>query len=374
MTIKTKGRTMENESMQTKDAGFYASAENKVTDVVTEALDEVDSTIDEAVVEVEEKVEEKVTKVKKPLSRNDESKALMKSAEMIVSKADKDVKDLEDVVAEHVTAFKAKKQVLADNTLVESKELLTQANYEYSDDDDLEPFELSLGCTKEKVNLKPISGGHFSGLILALIGMLATVAAWIFFAVQKTGSVVGLDKVPEQSTLDTIFTWIGGGMTGSTGNALFGMITVALSALFIGFLIYKMRVGMKENKNYKVANKAFESSHVYVEEQKESASEMERIDKHITVATPLIESYSIILEEQNAKLKRVLHVEGELEDISEYHPNSKHIMEETANLMKRAERFVNAPVSKEGRFNEDSVNAYREAKALYSSYITQTYA
>ncbi len=361
---------MENESAKTKEAGFYATAENKVTEVV----EEMESAVKEAVVEVEEKVEEKVEKVKKALTKNDEAKALMKSAEMIVSKADKDVRDVEKVVAEHVAEFKAKKEVLADNAMIESKELLAKTHYEYREDEDLEPFELSLGCTKEKVDLKPISGGHFLGLILGLIGMLATVATWIYFAAKKTGVELVPGQVPEQSAIDAMFTWIGGGMTGSVGNPMFGMITVALTALFIGFLFYKMRVALKENKNYKIANQAFEKSHNYLEEQKESKTEMERIDGHITLATPLIEGYTVILNEQNAKLKRIIHVEGELEDMNEYHPNSKHIMEETANLVKRAERFVNSPVSKEGRFNEDAINAYREAKALYSTYMTQAYA
>ena len=362
---------MGNESTQTNDAKFYTSS----ADEVSENSLEVETIDEESLVEVEEKIEEKVEKVKKPLSKNDESKALMKNAEMLVSKADKDVKDVEDVVAEHVSAFKAKKQALADSTLAETKRLLEEVNYEYSnDDEESEPFELSLGSTKEKVDIKNIGSGHFTGFILALIGMLATVAAWIFFAAKKTATVITPDKLPEQSAMDAMFTWIGGGMTGSTGNPLFGMITVALTALFIGFLIYKMRVSLKENKNFKVANKAFEKSHVYVEEQKESKSEMERIDKHIVEATPLIEGYSVVLEEENAKLKRILHVEGKLEEMSEYHTNSKHTMDETANLMKRVERFINTPVSKDGRFNEDSVNAYREAKALYSSYITQAYA
>jgi len=365
-----KGNEMGNESSKTNDATFYASS----TSEVAEDSVEVESITEESLVEVGEKTEEQVKKVKKPLTKNDESKALMKNAEMLVSKADKDVKEVEEVVAEHVSEFRAKKQALADSTLAETKKLLEEVNYEYSNDEEFEPFELSLGSTKEKVDIKNISAGYFSGFILALIGMLATVATWIFFAAQKTGTAITPDKLPEQSALDAMFTWIGGGMTGSTGNPLFGMITVALTALFIGFLIYKMRVSMKENKNFKVANKAFEKSHIYVEEQKESKSEMERIDKHIVEATPLIEGYSVILEEENAKLKRILHVEGKLEDMSEYHTNSKHTMDETANLMKRVERFVNTPISKDGRFNEDSVNAYREAKALYSTFITQVYA
>ena len=360
---------MGNENKQTKDA--------TLTDETTQVEEKIDSTVEstteEAVVEVEEKIV-KVEKAKKPLTKNDKSRALMKNAEMLVSKADNDVKEVEDVVSKHVSEFKSNKKALADNILVETKTLLGKVNYEYSDDEVAEPFELSLGSTKEKVQLKNVTSGRFTGLILALLGMLATAGAWFFFAFKNTGSHLMLDKIPEQSTLDTVFTWIGGGMTGSTGNALFGMITVALSTLFVGFLIYKMRVSMKENTNFKVANKAFENSHVYVEEQKESKSEMERIDEHVVMATPLIESYAVILEVQNAKLKQVLHIEGSLEEISEYHPNSKHLIDETANIMKRAERFVHAPVSKEGRFNEDSVNAYREAKALYSTYVTQAYA
>jgi enamine deaminase RidA (YjgF/YER057c/UK114 family) len=361
---------MEQDSIQTKENEFYSSAEQSVKEGVVE----VETAVDENVVEVEKVVDETVKKVKKPLSKNDESKALMKSAEMLVSKVNKDVKEVEDVVAEHVAEFKAKKEALADSTMAETKELLKKANYEYSDEEEMEPFELSLGCAKEKVDIKPIRGGHFSGLILGVLGAVATAGGWLYIAAQKTGTVINPESIPEQSALDKIFTWIGGGMTGSAGNAQFGMITVALSALFMGYLFYKMRISMKENKNFKVANRAFEKSHTYVEEQKESMTEMQRIDKHIIVATPLIEHYDVVLNEQNAKLKRILHVEGILDSMSEYHPNSKHIMDEAANLMKRAERFINAPVSKEGRFNEDSVNAYREAKALYSSFITQTYA
>ena len=364
---KQERKKMENKDIKDQEISELAD--------VTELVEEIESATKESeVVELEEKIEEKVEKVKKSLSKNDEAKALMKSVENLVSKADKDVKELEDIVAEDVEEFKSRKELLAESTLVETKELLEKANYEYSEDEETEPFELSLGSTKEKIDIKNISSGYFTGFILAIVGMLATVATWVFFAAKKTGTVLTPDKLPEQNALDAMFTWIGGGMTGSTGNALFGMITVALTTLFVGFLIYKMRVVMKESKNFKVANKAFEKSHTYVEEQKESMSEMEKIDAHIIETTPLIDSYTIILNEQNAKLKRILHVEGTSEYDSEYHPNSQHTMDEAVNLMKRAERFINTSVSKDGRFNEESVVAYREAKALYESYIAQTYA
>ncbi len=326
---------------------------------------------------IEESVEvsqTEVKKTKKQLTKNDKSRALIEDAKILISSADSEVKEVEDVVAQHVSEFKTHKKNLTDKTFVETRRLLEKAHYEYNQDEEDEPFELSLGTTQEKIRLKNVTTGRFTGLIFALLGMLATAVAWLFVASTKTGSVVVLDKVPEQSTLDAIFTWIGGGMTSGAGNPLFGMIVVAVSSLLVGLMVYKLRVAMRENKNFKVANETLEKSHVYVEEQKESKGEMERIDEHIKVSTPLVESYAVILDEQNAKLKRVLHVEGSLEDTTEYHTNSKHAMSDAANLMKRAERLVNIPVSKEGRLNEASVNAYNEAKALYDTYITQVYA
>ena len=361
---KQERKKMENKEIQNEEVAE-----------VTESVEEIESADHEPDVEVnEEEMEEKVEKVKKPLTKHEESKALMKNAEMLVAKADKDVKDVEEIVIEHVSEFKAKKENLAESILAETKTLLGEANYEYSEGENNDEFELSLGSTKENVQIQNLGTGRFTGFILSLVGMAATAGAWLYVAAQKTGTAIDIEKMPEQSTIDTVFTWIGGGMTGSTGNPIFGMATVGLTSLFVGFLIYKMRVSLKENKNYKVANKALEQSQVYVEEQKESKTEMERIDQHILEATPLIESYAVILNEQNAKLKRVLHVEGSFEDMSEYHPNSKHLMDETENLIKRVEGFINSPVSKEGRFNEESVTAYREAKALYESYIAQTYA
>ncbi len=321
--------------------------------------------------------EEKEQKLKKPLSKNDESKAMMKSAEELIFKADQEVQETQAVVAQNVSTFEKEKLTLVNTTITQSLILLEKAHYDHTQELPAEPFEISLGTTTEDVRVSNIDSGGFSGLILALIGMIATAAGWLYIAAQKTGTALDPEKMiqtpPSVTELEPLFSWIGGGMTNGTGNPLFGMITVGLSALFVGFMLYKLRVGMKENKNFKIAKETFEKSHTYVEQQKESKTEMERINEHINKCVPLLESYRVLLDEENAKLQRVLHIEGQLEDSSEYHATSQQIMRDTDRLMDRVEKLITVPITKEGRLNEDSVEALIEAKALYESFISKLY-
>jgi len=254
---------------------------------------------------------------------------------------------------------------------------LDKVHYDYNQVLPEEPFELSLGTTTEDVRVQPVSSGSFGGFILALIGMIGTIAGWFYVAAKKTGMEVDPEKLmanpPAPQDLEPMLAWIGGGMTNGVGNPTFGIATVALTALFIGYMLYKFYVGIKENKSYKIAKETYERSHVYAEQQKESKSEMERIDAHINACTPLLSSYRVLLDEANAKLQRILHVEGQRDDSSEYHPTSQQVMRDTDRLMDRAEKLITTPVTKEGRLNDASVQALIEAKALYESFVSKLY-
>jgi len=142
----------------------------------------------------------------------------------------------------------------------------------------------------------------------------------------------------------------------------------------IGWIVYKIRVSLIENANFRVANETFEKSNLYVENQKEAKSEMERIDAHIVAIIPIIENYRVLLDEQNAKLQRVLHIEGIKKDSSEYHSSSIDTMKETDLLMERVEALVLTPITKDGKLNDDSVSALHEAKSVSDYFVSKIYA
>jgi len=320
---------------------------------------------------IEELIKEDAPKL---LTKNEEAKELIKSSSEIIEQADADVESTKNIVSENVNQFEKSKSELLNSTFTHGQVLLERAAYEYSKKEEDEPFEISLGTVSESVKVSNVSSGAFTGFLLSIIALIGTVVTWLYIASTKVGVTLNPEQLPPQEDLTSIFTWIGGGMTGGAGNPMFGEIITGVTALLVAWIVYKVRVSTKENKNIKVANRTLEESHIYAKSQQELKSDMEIINEHIISATATINDYRILLNEQNAKLERVLHVEGLKEENSEYHSSSKDIMQDSEELMRKVEDLFTIPITKDGKLNENSKFALIEAKALYNSYISKLYA
>jgi len=331
--------------------------------------------------EEQPEVKEEV-KPKKPLNKNAQAKEMMKQAEALIEAADDEVKEVHAIADEHVSLFEQEKNVLTGGTLSTLKALLARTNYIYTPEEEEQPFELKVGVDKGDLKVRNVRAGRFTGLILGLVGTVATAGAWLYFASKKTGVVLDetmldpkvIETIQSNTTLEPMFTWIGGGMTGGAGNALFGMATLVGSSLLVGYAIYKMRIAMKESKNFKVAKKTLTESEHYLEQQKEAKSEIEKIGYHVEAMRPVMENYRVLIEEQNAKLQRVLHVEGELEESIAYDASSQEIMRESETLMRKVEHLIATPVSQEGKLNEESIHALNDAQSTYDEFLTKLYS
>lgn len=349
---------------------------NKETEKLNETIvDEIDSDK----LEVKEPTVTKATH--KDFSKNEEAKRLMKEAEEIITSVDNEVEEIHGIVAEHVSAFENEKSSLSGEVFSKVLKQFETLNHTYSREDVDAPFEVTLGTNKEKLQVSNLGTGRFSGLLLGFVGMVGTAAAWMYVGSQKTATVLDesllkpevLQNLQNNEQLKPMFEWIGGGMTGGAGNSLFGMATVGVTSLLIGFFLYKIRVSMKENKNFKIANQTREGTESYVERQQESRSEIEKVDRHLEEVTPLVTNYTVLLTEQSAKLNRIIHIEGADEE-QELHSTSKDIIANTEELMRKVEKLIITPMTQEGRVNEASVEAYNEAKATYDEYLQSLYS
>jgi len=347
---------IEFEKSETKDNGALESSASELKDDL-----------------LEHEITEVIPKKVKKMTKNDQAKKLIKDAQELVHKADDEVGLAKEALAKSIDRFEESKSEILNTTMEHNVTLLKKANFEHQKYESGEPFEVSLESETENFSLAKVTSGRFTGFILAILGIIATVAAWVFVASYKTGTKINLDQLPDEEIQNTILTWIGGGMTGAQGNPLFGMVTVVVTALLIGWVIYKLRLSMGENRNFKVASRTFEKSHGYVENQKKAKTEIERVNEHLNNATTLLLDYKVLLEELNAKLQRILHIEGVLERQSDYHASSQQAMKESDKLMSRIEVLLNTPVTKEGKLNKASEDALIEAKLLYESFVSRLY-
>ena len=316
-------------------------------------------------------IEDKITKTMK---KNEQAKELIKKSEKLVLKADKEVEATKKSIIKDVNKFEEIKNSLLSTTIMQSKMLLEKASYIYVKPESNEQFEISLGTTHDNIKVNNISSGHFTAFILAILSMLATAIGLIFVASTQVGIRIEPTTIPDNASINKIMSWIGGGITGGEGNPLFGMITVGLIALIIGIIIYKIYLSIVENKNFKIANNTFRKAHKYLDKQKKSKIEMKKIDEHIKQVIPTLEDYQFLLNEQNAKLQRILHVEGELEDNNQYHQSSREDMQEIERLMEKVEELLIVPITKDGKINDKSISVLDEAKSVYDYYLSKIYS
>ncbi len=327
-----------------------------------------DNTVIENVDLKDDRVEEITQNI---LSKNAHAKKLIDESKKLISNIDKEVYQSKNIISQHIDKLKEEKGKLTHTTISHSRVLLKKLNHPYTQEDDFEPFEVQLETAHEDIAVKDIGSGWFTGLILALLGMIATALAWLFVSSKMTDKAFPLEEIQTgefftKIPTETLFSWMG-------GNPQVGMGVMGVSTLLIGYLIYKVRISIRENKNLKIAKETFENSSNYANRQQESKFEIVNLDKYITEMTPLIVNYRVLLDEQNAKLERIMHIEGELENHAEYQRTSQEIMADTEKLMESVERLISIPITKEGSINELSQNTLIDARVLFESYLSKLY-
>ncbi|MBU1669106.1 hypothetical protein KKC13_11860 [bacterium] len=311
-------------------------------------------------------------------SKQVEAKELIESSKELVSKVDNQVEECKIGVSKAAENFDNIKRTFNNTIFTSSQELLEKVGFEYNSalDELNEPFELALeekeGAT---VHIKNISSGRFTGLLLAIGAALVTLGVWIYFAAQKLNISLSSNTTAEaiEAHINPVLAWIGGGITGATGNPMFGALVLGFSALLMAWFVYAIRVNLKASKNLRIALKTYEESTEYSMSKDDCKKEMEKIDAHLQASNTEVENFTMLLNEQNSSLKRILHVEGAGSDEQSYHPSSTKVMRDTERLMRAVEKLLNTSVTSGGKLNFKSEQALSNAQAVYIDFLGRIY-
>ena len=316
---------------------------------------------------------ETVTVKKK--SKLAEAEDLIKESQEIVSKVDSDVAECKVGISEAAEAFDAAKRTFKNVTLKNADNLLEKVGFEYITFEEAEAFELSIDTSDEQeFFVEPLSSGRFTGLILALLAALVTVFAWVYLAMSKLGiDIKNIDVQTATSQVNPILNWIGGDMVSGNNNMIVGALILGFSALIMAWLVYALRTSMKGAKNLRIAKDTFEQSNVYCMTQADCQREMKKVDAHLREASLEIGNLDMILNEQASVLKRIIHVEGLVDEEKEYHPSSKKVMRETEKIMRATENLVETAITDDKKINFKSVQALSAARAIYDEYLSRIY-
>ena len=130
---------------------------------------------------------------------------------------------------------------------------------------------------------------------------------------------------------------------------------------------------MKASKNLNHATAQLEAAEEYTVQKGSCKDEMDKVDAHIHDTIATLKTYQVLFNEQKGKLQRILHIEGEKEEISEYHQKSISEMKETQELINAVRSFIATAMSEEGKLSGKSTLFLHSAKSKMQKVIERLY-
>jgi|GEM_PF-1357291 len=310
------------------------------------------------------------------LKRGEKAKLLVEKSLEIKSRVESELDSVEDEVLEDIEDLEAKREEFFNGSFREGKIILEKFNFEYSTNNENIDMNLSLDRRVDDLHVKDISTGAFSGFLMALISMVGVFGASIYFIASKLGLDLKLKDFPninmDISVYEKIFAFVSKLIVGEE-NPDYGVVIIGIVALLVGFTIYKIRVILKESKNYREANRIYEETNIYIQNLKEQIEDFRKIGKHIREIIPTIIDYEYLLNEDIAKLKRALHVEGQKGEFKDYHSSTIETLKGAKRLMRQSEELLTTPIIENGALSNNAILVLNDTKNVYNYFISQIY-
>jgi sugar-specific transcriptional regulator TrmB len=300
---------------------------------------------------------------------------LVEEAREMVNQSDHEVKDCMEILDEDISAYEEMKSSVLEGSMEKTEALLAEVGLEVDaiENNPEEGLEFKSEEAIEPMTVRDLSSGKFGAFLLALIAGIAAIAGWIYAATEKLGITLDISKVPSQEVQNKLLSWIGGGMTGGEGNPMIGMVILGVTALVVMWAVYAIRVHFREAHNRKLAEEIKEEAIFYCTRKEECKKEMEKVSEHIHNVIKTLYTYDVFFDELNAKLRRILHLEGKV-PFEEYHSKSREEMKNAAILIDSLKELVSVPMAAEnGSLSREGREALERSNHILDIYREKLY-
>ena len=376
------------ELLEEKAEEIQETVSEQLEESVEEAEDTVSEALEESTEERSEEVEENTEEVledsveaavagsvavvaaNKNVKKHMAAKQLVEEAKSIIDANEQQLKECKLLLDNDLKDYEDAKKTLNVNALDDAKALLVEIGHSSVSDLEMpdEPVVFEEDDSMEPVYVRDVSSGSFTGLLLSVVAGVATLGGLVYWATEKLGMTLNIAKVPDDVTTHKIANFFSN-LVGMGDNAQVGMGVVALVTLLVMFLVYKIRVALKGGSNLRFAENQMKETQKYVTHKANCKTEMDRVDTHIKEAIALLKDYEILLNEQNGKLKRILHFEHVDAEEHGYHHTSIEEMKETELLIHQVQAFISQPIAKKGKLSEESIEALEQTEEKVEAFL-----
>jgi len=367
------------ENVEAKNEDLLSGIETETEEIIETQNEEVllseeqnSDTLEE--VEQSDVSEESPVQSMAKLGKHEEAEHLVEKAKGIVAEAENQLDKCKLLLATDLEAYEEAKKSLNQNGLEASEALLAKLGYQSEEetvvDADMVVFEPKEAL--EPIVIKEVSGGGFSSFILAFIVGLATLSGLVFLAMQKLNTSWYVSTLLTEETLKPVAQWYAA-LVGMADKPPVGAALVAVVVLLLMWIVYKVRVSLRASRNLSMAKEQLEAAEAYSVQKGTCKEEMDKVDAYINESIETLNLYQVILNEQQAKLKRIAHIENDKIDASDFHPKSSIEMQDTQDLISFINDFISVPMSEEGKLSGKSSLFLNRAKSKVEKVIDRLY-
>jgi hypothetical protein len=354
-------RTVEDER-----SAYVEQIENELSEnVVNEIEEEFEDLADEEI----------VSESKKKESKQEKAGRLVEQARSIVKESDAKGSECRLLLSDDLAEYEDAKMNLKEHGFDTCQALLEKMGHRSAYDEPMEEKPVAVFEAKDMVEpmvIKEVSSGKFTGLLSALIAGSVTAVGLVYLATEKLGMTLDVSKVPSAETTQSLLGSFSE-MIGLDPNVAIGAGIFGVSVMSVMGLVYFLRVHLKANSNLHFAVKQFVEAELYAEKKYDCKAEMEKVDAHMKETIKTFKTYEILFNEQQGKLQRILHIEGEKEKASEYHERSYAEIRETKELIRTIKDFMSVSMSDEGKLSQESVERLENVKSKMNKMIDRLY-
>jgi hypothetical protein len=305
------------------------------------------------------------------LENNKKAKELIQESKELLAEADNELKEHDDSACEYVAKYAqlredvlSKSVQLFENTYDKIENCIfpdAEITYTEKELEDIKENFYNKAPKIEPVEIPSISTGGFSSMIVGIIWSAIAFILIIGIGAKLTGTVIDPRAIPAtldqvMKLIDPILNFYGDVLTPNRGTAQNGLILVGAVSAFIGFLFAIMRYHSISSKNLKLAQEIYEKAQAQKIEKDIQRSKIVTLCEHTQRVDEAVHTLHIYLEEYNATLVRILHIEGN--NFETYKELSRQKVQTAAILYKELSRLMETEiVAQDGELNPISLYA-----------------
>jgi len=257
------------------------------------------------------------------------------------------------------------------STINKTLSLFKELNVENLGTIDTRLNEVKLENKEELMHIKHPSKGRGKGFFWGIVIAAGSFVGLGVYGAKLANLPLNTQTFMQKANLDNI-ALIYANMVNLAKNPIYGYLVMAIISVILGLIIYKLITFLQKLKNIKTVNKLEEETKTYQANLEEKILNIKEMLTHLDKVQLVNKKYDVILQEQNAKIKRMLFIE-QPKELNDLHKTSQLEVEKTILIVDELIKLMDTPVSKNDKLNPENVTNLTSANTVINEVIKKLY-